>query len=334
MKLIARRIVKIILSLTFLAGMAFSAFGSVVALSQDSEEASSLVTETAGTQATAETSDSATPQSAPSKFILRLLTFNVQGIPIVGPDQSRHADTGRALKAARLAGTAPHVVAIQEAFVSETNDINRFAQYPYHYRGPGSKGFLIGSGLLILSEFPISGQAHQLYEACASWDCWARKSAVGVKVHVPGLPEPIELLNTHLNSNPDGDIFVSKNSTMEVRGDQLNEMLGFMVRTMDTERPVFVIGDFNMRYPEPQYAQFLRQLSGISAVDYCAQQTGCEGHEDAKSVVRDAIDHQFYRRGSRIDVVPVKFQRILGAPVNGRRLSDHSGFEVHYELSF
>ena len=63
-------------------------------------------------------------------------------------------------------------------------------------------GEWLNSGLTILSNFPIEERSSQPFYrgACGGYDCLANKGILLVAITIPGVPEPIEIFTTHMNS--------------------------------------------------------------------------------------------------------------------------------------
>jgi hypothetical protein len=57
------------------------------------------------------------------------------------------------------------------------------------------------SGLWVLSNHPIDWVKSHAYRYCAGLDCLANKGVMLVSDPCPGLPTPVEIADTHLNSN-------------------------------------------------------------------------------------------------------------------------------------
>jgi hypothetical protein len=160
---------------------------------------------------------------------LSLLSYNIWGIPSdEEATHERYAKIGKLLSQRREAGKAPQLVVIQEAFHPRTGELIEQAGYPYYrYGAPGSSDSPLTSGLIILSEYPIERAATIDYRRCIGFDCWANKGALHVRLLVPGLPEPLELFNTHMNAGPD-EPGPGRDEAIEVRKDQIGQLLNFL----------------------------------------------------------------------------------------------------------
>lgn len=279
----------------------------------------------------------ATPEigSAPNEFTLRVLTYNVQGLPI-GVKHDRYADIGRILADRRARGTAPHIVAIQEAFAKKTRDIAKYSGYPFVAKGPPAWGLRMNAGLMILSEFPIVTGAHEVYDDCAGVDCLARKGVQHARVEIPGVIAPIDLFNTHLNASY-SNMPPSRKKGDRVRVRQVREAAGFVARNRTAGAVLLFAGDFNFRKNEgAAYSTFLNLVPSENSARACHLLLPCTGEPEAAARWAETIDHWFYDASLSpwTRFTPTHFERTFEEPYKGRRLSDHSGVEVHYAISW
>lgn len=274
------------------------------------------------------------PFSPSGTFTLRVLTYNIYGLPTHDePSHQRYAKIGGILAKRREEGTAPHVVVIQEAFHPRTAELIEAAGYPfYRFGAVGHSDSPLPSGLVILSEFPIEKAATIDYRRCAGWDCWANKGALHVRVKVPGLSSPVDVFNTHMNAGPD-EPGRERDAAVEVRKDQAAQLLEFQRSARLPGAPLLSSGDFNFRGPDPDYAEFAAGSGLVNAAAACAM-AACAGDPDPGRVLRESVDHHFFGSGSRLKVRPVRFERSFTEPVDGGPLSDHDGIEAVYELSW
>ena len=163
---------------------------------------------------------------------------NPDRIPVivgVGEALDRPSDLSQALEplalmaaALREKGLEPDVVLLQEGFRDEVDDLIELSGYPYVAKGPRKKqrdgsqltredrprykrvkyrrkgegwGKWGSSGLWVLSNHPINWVKSHAYHYCAGLDCLANKGVMLVSLEVPGLPTPVEIADTHMNSH-------------------------------------------------------------------------------------------------------------------------------------
>jgi threonylcarbamoyladenosine tRNA methylthiotransferase MtaB len=173
---------------------------------------------------------------------LSVMTYNVEGLPwpVRAGRGSKLKAIGRHLAALREKGLEPDVVLLQEGFSDEVDDLIELSGYPYVAKGPRKKqrdgsqltqedrprykrvkyrrkgegwGKWGSSGLWVLSNHPINWVKSHAYHYCAGLDCLANKGVMLVSLDVPGLPVPVEIADTHLNSKGASGVPRNRNRT-------------------------------------------------------------------------------------------------------------------------
>lgn len=267
--------------------------------------------------------------------LLRVLSFNINGLPTHPKKKhERYKESGKILAKLRKEGKAPHLVAIQEAFHGRTKELSDEAGYPHIAWGAGpGPGKLMGSGLLILSEYPLDGASTTNYQRCAGWDCFANKGALHVRVRVPGLPESVDFYDTHLNA--DGNNGADPDEVQRARDSQIAALIDFAGRTRKPGAPLLFAADFNFQPGFADYEAFSRGLSVSNAAEECSVSKDCGGDRDAEGIWKASVDHHFFAPGSSpgIAIRPTHIEQTFKDPVGGQPLSDHLGLEAHYLLS-
>ncbi|MCC7442453.1 MAG: sphingomyelin phosphodiesterase [Bdellovibrionales bacterium] len=193
------------------------------------------------------------PQAAviPAADRLRVLTYNVWALPgplLVDPD--RLGEIAR-----RLVDTGADVIALQEVFsrraIAALGELSGFPHRAWGEQAPG--GFQQGSGLLLLSRYPIVTTARTRYSRATGTDRLACKGALHARLALPSGRE-LDLFNTHLNAGgPEADA---------LRAHQARELVDFTLQHAARGAPQVVVGDFNFTPRCGAYAAFARD-SGL-----------------------------------------------------------------------
>ena len=272
---------------------------------------------------------------------------------------------GDALADLRVRGIEPDIVLLQEAFIPAVAEISGRAGYPNWIAGPGpndtgprvseraSESFIANrsfwkgekwgkrqpSGLLIASNFQIVEQFNfPFYEwECAGFDCLANKGVVMARIRIPGLPDLLEVVTTHYNAKKASGVPLERAHAAHKL--QVDATVEFIRQTSDYELPMIWGGDLNMRRSEDRISYFIEksgeELNEVSS--YCLQ------HPDrCRMRVRTESDKPWFETqdlqgwgsGKRVTVEPISVEEIFDLPVDGKMLSDHSGFLVVYRLSW
>ena len=294
-----------------------------------------------------------------------VLTYNVEGLPwpVRKNRAPRLREIGRQLAAMRAAGSAPDIILLQEAFSGAAARIGRSAGYANYVRGPTrgmkrpptseeAEAALVGnrrkrkgeglrqflpSGLYILSDFPVVAADRQPFRAreCAGFDCLSNKGLLYARIHLPGVPDPLEVFNTHLNSR--GSTGVSEARSLLAHRLQIDESSRFIESRRGPGLPLIFGGDFNMRGAPDRFERFALKKPWPIVHRYCAEQRAdCDVRLswDGDTPWMDTQDLQGFDSGARVSVRPVRVEALFDRPWKGRPLADHDGLLVTYRLSW
>lgn len=294
---------------------------------------------------------------------LSVLIYNVEGLPWPvrksrGPSLDK---IGESLAALRAEGRAPDIVLMQESFMSRAARIGQQAGYANAIGGPKrsdvmkdanvdrafvterrrKKGErapkLMRSGLYVLSDFPVTEMFREGFakKACAGFDCLAAKGIMLVRVTVPGVPSPIDILTTHMNSGRAARVPLERSA--EAHRYQALEAAQFLDKHHAADNPLIIGGDFNMRRSPERFDFFSTAIPYTVVHRWCmAKPTLCEVKMswDGDEPWLDTQDLQAFDSGKIVSVEPIRVEAMFDGSANGARLSDHDGFLVTYRLSW
>ena len=292
---------------------------------------------------------------------LSVLTYNVKGLPwpvAVGRGAAIQ-EIGARLRRLRADGKAPHVLLLQEAFTADAKAIGAAAGYRYVAMGPTSdqlpsnstgigagnwwrgetEGKFVGSGLEIASDFPIIAVQRLAFgqHTCAGYDCLANKGALLVRIRVPGVNVPIDVLDTHLNSRHASG--VSDGRADRAYAMQIMELERFIRGAHDRRAPLVTGEDFNVGRASSRRTALAVALAGSVGNDgplrdvlHDALARGIDLPRDARVSMERAKDLQFVSAGAgreiRLSAIHVPF----GRESDGSMLSDHIGYVADYRM--
>lgn len=302
------------------------------------------------------------PGPAPGRRELVVLTYNIHGLPwpiSKGGRKRAFKAIGEQLGAMRREGRAPDIVLIQEGFEDirelvqlsgyrywaagpqkgdrsdpdEMPDAGGFARVRYPTSGEGW-GKLTSSGLHVLSDFPIMAVEEEPYAYCAGWDCLANKGVMMVHVDVPGVPGGVDVATTHLNSWDTAKVPTER--SLMAHHLQLDEMTTFIDRHRSGGAPLIVGGDFNVE-GSPECYYYKAKARPFTVVSEFCQQSSAACTSQLRTDVPEpwlrSEDLQAFAPGGPVAVRP-RDVRMIFDNLDGRRLSDHDGYVVRYELSW
>ena len=273
---------------------------------------------------------------------LSVLTYNVRGLP--WPIASGRGDAlraiGQELAQMRLAGHQPDVVLIQEGFRNEIAELVQTSGYRFWARGPGrgaDLGRLTNAGLHVLSDAPIIDVKRHAFGDCAGLDCLANKGAMRVRIVPDGTATPIDIVNTHLNSNRASR--AAPADALAAHNRQVRQLDAFIAGGREEGIPVVIGGDFNVRdSPQRYYFDALERPYTVVS-EYCSHQPAgdCGGGGEPTPTQEPWLlsqDLQAFVSDPKVSVRPVKTGIMFAETPDRRRLSDHDGYIVRYHLQW
>ena len=293
---------------------------------------------------------------------LSVLTYNIEGLgwPARSGRATQLREIGERLAAMRASGRGPDVVMFQEMFSGAAKKAVASTGYPAIITGPrrttrphestrdplpgkakikrGELGIHFnGSGLAVASRYAIVHVDRRAYgrRSCAGFDCLANKGIVLARIAIPGVPTPVDLYDTHMNSRNASRAPANRN--LEAHERQALEASEFIDRTHDDAFPIVFGGDFNMRHSEERWENFTRYQSLKLVHRVCADPaSGCEVRMswDDDEPWMDTQDLQFFWSGDQVTIRPIRVEAVFDGGPTGPELSDHDGFLVTYQLKW
>ncbi|MDB5687362.1 MAG: Endonuclease/exonuclease/phosphatase [Rhizorhabdus sp.] len=305
----------------------------------------------------------------PKESGLSVMTYNIEGLPwpVRSGRGAALAAIGTRLRELRDSGRQPHVVLLQEAFSEDAQRIGIDAGYPHIVRGPDAamagrtavshddldfegagrflkgerSGKLVGSGLEILSDYPILEVRREAFPAyaCAGYDCLANKGIVMAVVTVPGQPTPVAIVDVHLNSRHAAH--VPRARSLYAYRAQIDALDDFLRRNAPAGMPMIVGGDFNIGQDGSRRAYVDARLghwwggAKRDAFHMCmavADGCGMTMSTDALKSLRHGRDWQFLAPAGGTELSVRRIAVPFGREADGTMLSDHIGYAAYYSL--
>jgi len=306
----------------------------------------------------------AAPVFAQPPAELSVLTYNIEGLPWPArsgraEDLSRIADQ---LQSLRNEGRQPHVILFEEAFSKAAKAVAIKAGYRFIVDGPAASDvgapqtsaadrafraaarFLSGeklgkwhdSGLRIASDYPVLDVKRMAYPTCAGMDCLANKGLVLVTIAVPGAPQPVAIVATHLNSRRASR--VSSERSFYAYQRQIDALSDFVRANIAPGMPFIVAGDFNAE--DERRAYLLQRAAGWradvrAALDTClaaADQCQADNRDDLAFSRRRGRDWQLFASGGSASLKLKSMAALFGHDADGHMLSDHVGYAATYAV--
>ncbi len=299
------------------------------------------------------------PDAAAKTLTLRVLSYNVNDLPwpLRKKAKKQMKYIGNDLARRHQEGTAPDIVLLQEAFTDRSKKLIKNANYPYVVKGPGrrkdqgsvaqrngkirlkaenrgtkSKAY-VGSGLYVLSRYPIVDTKYELFgHYCTGGDCMANKAIILVRVQLPGMKTPIDIITSHMDANSKAK--GSPKKRLRAHRKQTLIIKGFLDRFNGRRSAIFA-GDLNVKNDD-RYANFVETLALVNAGQLCIETPArCETGANAtpQSLWRSTNDQHFLIEGNDYRIQPVFMERNYDQLFAGKHLSDHLGFEAVYKVT-
>jgi endonuclease/exonuclease/phosphatase family metal-dependent hydrolase len=302
------------------------------------------------------------PETGEHSLEVSVLSYNVAGLP-----WPLRSGTGRAMDRIKQAMNEefeqerPDFLLLQEAFVPSATRIADDVGYSNFVRGPtrgrrstldmapasrdfvkGRRRFkgerfgrIVNSGLVLATDYPIDDAVAEPFgrRSCAGFDCLANKGMMLVTVRLPELPEPLFLLNTHLNSGVASGVPYHRSLYAHRR--QVREIEALLKRDWQHRGPLIYAGDFNSRNAPDRFEFKDERLPGELAHRFCRDnpdRCSIEMSWDSDEPWMDTQDLQGYADGPTVRIEPVAIAAMFDEPVDGKMLSDHDGLLVTYRL--
>jgi len=293
---------------------------------------------------------------------LDVLTYNIEGLgwPARKGRKGELQEIGRRLAAQRQAGEGPDIVLFQEAFSRSAVAAVESAGYPALVAGPGRRARrdlpaagrtpgrrhwmrgelglrLATGGLAVASVYPIVDHAGEPFSrrGCAGIDCLSNKGALYARVAIPGVPFPLDVFDTHMNSRKASRAPMRR--TLVAHAIQTAELSTFLQARDNPEDANILGGDFNMRGSEARFDIFDSLLPMQLVHRYCAEQRklcDVKASWDGDAPWMDTQDLQLFADGRQVSVRPVRVETMFDGRPDSPTLSDHDGLRVTYELSW
>lgn len=268
---------------------------------------------------------------------IRVMNYNIKGTPgIAGGNSKKNLNRiAEEITKMNQNGNGPDVILFQEVFTKDAKkairSLNGSGLYPFMAHGNGKEEYSYSSGLTIVSKFPFIYQDTVSYGKanCASWDCHSNKGAQIVAIKADNWPEPIGIVNTHMQASNEFD---------QERVAQMKILKKFLTYAESFGYSIIIGGDLNTKPNRPSYP-FFKSLfpTFINVGEYCispGSKCAINALTPKPHVLDDTKDHQFFSCSKNAAIIPVKFVRNFSKEVDGLDLSDHRAYQVDYELDW
>ena len=159
------------------------------------------------------------------------------------------------------------IIALQEVFRKKYyNNINRvLKEHDYYSSGTPDKRFFkaISSGLTIFSKYPIVEEKFFKFNRCASFDCYAAKGVLAVRINIDG--KKINVVTTHMQAG-------KSDLKAEIRRSQIDQLAFFLQNDFFKDNyPIILLGDFNINMYKDYNYRYLYSKIDLVPHDYVGE---------------------------------------------------------------
>lgn len=223
---------------------------------------------------------------------IKILTYNVKFLPSFLV-HIKHFPVRRApLIADALLQDSLDIIVYQEMFDARARRIlEKKMKHSFPYMiGPRNnkpKGWKRGSGVMVMSKYPLKPLEKTIYSKCKKIDCVAKKGVLAVEVDFNG--QPLQFFGTHMQAG----------GGKELKKLQHKEFGEVLKRHEKQGVPQISLGDFNTHKEDPEmYANLLRELQSedgdlTGELQYTSDHT--LNDMDKPNEKRSVIDYVLYK---------------------------------------
>jgi endonuclease/exonuclease/phosphatase family metal-dependent hydrolase len=262
---------------------------------------------------------------------LKILTYNVKFLPRFLVHIRHHPLKRAPLIADAILSDSVDIVVLQEVFDARARKILE-KKMTYHFPyiiGPGAnrpKGWKRGSGVMVLSRFPLKPLEKTVYSQCKKIDCVARKGVMAVQVDFNG--QILQVFGTHMQSEGSVPLMMLQ-----------HKEFGEVLRQYSQQGvPQISLGDFNTAKEDTVlYRNLLKELQSedgdlIGDLPFTFDHT--QNDMDYSKDKPGVIDYVFYK-GNGVPLQratrEVRIYRKRWSKHN-QDLSDHFAVLAHFEF--
>lgn len=265
---------------------------------------------------------------APVSGTLRMLAYNVSGIPLIGDFQGSVFTTtnDRAAKIGRLLnGTEADFISVEEDFNGHPYLAKEMTNYPYQSATSG--GLVQGQGLNIFSGHPLYNLDRVNWETefgtlSGSADKLANKGFIYSLMELaPGVYINVITLHCDAGYEP---------LSVRARRDNFRQLAEYINDNLNDGRALIVQGDFNFKFKRELADDIVANLMTPTGLRDVWADLACGGVTDVndpafdREAEGDDLDRVLYRSGDYLTLTPVSKTVPPLTGENGERYTDHN----------
>ena len=271
------------------------------------------------------------PPALNRPLTLKIITYNIADAYLFTFNRPERI---RAI-AAKLVELDPDIIGFQEAFIEKDRELLyaclKESRLQHHAWFPSG---LLGSGLLIMSAWPIEESCFHRFAASNPWyklwegDWWAGKGCGLARIVLPENQGCLDFYNTHAQAGRGNPEYI------HIRYAQFQGMADFINASRSKNAPAFLVGDMNTERTAMDYTMLLekagltRRMSIDTRIDHIFS-------ADDERYAYEVIETAPIRGGTQgheaavfLSALPTweELKKMLWGGPEMTSISDHSGY--------
>ncbi len=191
--------------------------------------------------------------SSAHAFEFKVLSWNTYMLP--SPIKKSLQKSRIAVIPGKLKQTRFDLLFMQEAFMksfrkSVKEKLKKTHPHNYYLKSPSFPFPVFGSGLLVVSKYPVKLLDRVYFKTCTDADCFAAKGAALMEITLP-TGDKIQVSNTHMQATENAGA---------IRMKQLGQIHRMLLKHQQPGVPQFLIGDLNIDPREPEFMMGMNLL--------------------------------------------------------------------------
>lgn len=261
-------------------------------------------------------------------YEFKVISWNVYMLP--SPLKKSLQKTRTAIIPGKLRQVKFDLIFLQEAFMKSfrmalLKKLKTTHPHTYYLKSPSFPVPVFGSGLYVVSKFPVKLLDHIYFQDCRNADCLAAKGAALIEITLPQ-GQRVHVVNTHMQASE---------SAGPIRMKQIRAIHRMLLRHHREDVPQFLIGDLNIDFNDPEFMLGLNLL-GMDYARLTGPVTWTSGRTNPCFKVSpgyDWVDHMWFNNYPGISATSMQVRdfsfrrRGVNCP-----LSDHHAIEASFRF--
>lgn len=259
---------------------------------------------------------------------LRLMTYNVSGIPVLGDKQGSQRELKGNARMAKIGEilcreSGCDIIGAEEDFNHHPALAKAMPSFPYQTFSKG--GVPLGDGLNIFSKFPVYNVKRTKWRKCFGYlaganDRLAEKGILSSVVEIEkGVYIDLYVVHTDASNDP---------KSLVARKDNFRQ-LAEMINSRKEDRAIIVMGDFNTTFilnEKDDPYEMLVEKAGLTdswAVIHNNGKCNYKNEKDWNPTLKETLDRVMYKSGGGVEIKVENYEYAEFTDEKGQTYTDH-----------